>query len=238
MLTQCHQGAVYLHQGDAYVVERLSLHDREVWVERREAGYYTQPKVDKDLSVQATTETRPLGPILTAHGTVEVITQVLAYQRKSISTGEILETVQLDLPERSFTTQSVWFEIPHDVVAEAGIAPRDLPGTLHAAEHTAIAMLPMYAICDRWDVGGLSIALHPQLGRPAWFIYDGYDGGAGIAPIAFGRAEQHLIATLRALDECPCAVGCPSCVQSPKCGNFNEPLDKSGAAALLRTIVG
>ena len=234
--SQCHPGAVYLHQGDAYVVEELRLDDREVLVAHREAGYYTQPKVDKDLRIESTADSRMLGEVTVTHGVVEVITQVLGYKRKSIATGEILETLPLDLPQRSFTTQAVWFEIPHSVIDAAGVGPKDLPGTLHAVEHTAIAMLPIYAICDRWDVGGLSTAFHPQLGLPCWFIYDGYPGGAGISPIAYERVERHLHATLRALEECPCASGCPSCVQSPKCGNFNEPLDKSGAIALLRTL--
>ena len=198
--TQCHPGAVYLHQGDAYVVAELRLDDREVMVDKREAGYYTQPDVDKDLRVESTVESRTLGEVAVSHGVVEVVTQVLGFRRKSMATGEILETLPLDLPRRSFTTQAVWFEIPWTVVDEAGVEPRELPGTLHAAEHTAIAMLPIFAICDRWDVGGLSIALHPQLGVPAWFIYDGYPGGAGIAPIAYQRVEEHLGATLEALE--------------------------------------
>ena len=123
------------------------------------------------------------------------------------------------------------------MIVDAGIASRDLPGTLHAAEHTAIAVLPLFAICDRWDIGGLSIAVHPQTGEPTFFIYDGYPGGAGIAPIAFAHVLRHLRATLATLDECSCRDGCPSCVQSPKCGNFNEPLDKDGAAAMLRTAL-
>ena len=115
---------------------------------------------------------------------------------------------------------------------------RDLPGSLHAAEHTAIAMLPMFAICDRWDVGGLSTAVHADTGGAVFFIYDGYEGGAGISHIGFESAERHLHATLEALTQCPCRDGCPSCVVSPKCGNFNDPLDKDGAAALLRVVLG
>jgi DEAD/DEAH box helicase domain-containing protein len=176
-----------------------------------------------------------VGGIGVFHGEVEVVTHVLGYQRKSIRTGEVLDTLPLDLPPRRFSTQATWYVLPAGLVMLAGIEGKDLPGVLHAAEHTGIAMLPLFAICDRWDVGGLSIAYHPQLGEPAFFIYDGYEGGAGIAPIAFGAAERHLRATLATLDECPCRDGCPSCVQSPKCGNFNEPLDKHGAAGLLRT---
>ena len=233
--SQCHEGAVYLHQGDGYLVEMLDTDEREIRVRREEVGYYTQPKVDKDLSVQRPHGRVAVGGIGVFHGEVEVVTHVLGYQRKSIRTGEVLDTLPLDLPPRRFSTQATWYVLPAGLVMLAGIEGKDLAGVLHAAEHTGIAMLPLFAICDRWDVGGLSIAYHPQLGEPAFFIYDGYEGGAGIAPIAFGAAERHLRATLATLDECPCRDGCPSCVQSPKCGNFNEPLDKHGAARLLRT---
>jgi DEAD/DEAH box helicase domain-containing protein len=179
-----------------------------------------------------------VGPITLHHGVVEVISHVLGYQRKRIPSGEILDTVPLDLPPRTLRTQAVWYTFPDDLVDAADIAWADLPGVMHATEHTAIAMLPLFAICDRWDVGGLSIARHPQLGVATFFIYDGYPGGAGIAPIGFDVAERHLAAARRVLLECPCRTGCPSCVQSPKCGNFNEPLDKDGAARLLAEVLG
>ena len=232
--SQCHAGAVYLHQGDGYVVETLNQELGEIRVRRGEVGYYTQAKIDKDLSITARSERLRVGDIAAQHGEVEVVSQVLAYQRKEIRTGKVLDTTPLDLPPRTLRTQAVWYTFPDSVIADAGIAVRDLPGALHAAEHTAIAMLPLFAICDRWDIGGLSIAVHPQTSEPTFFIYDGYPGGAGIAPIAFAHVHRHLRATLATLDECSCRDGCPSCVQSPKCGNFNEPLDKEGAAAMLR----
>jgi DEAD/DEAH box helicase domain-containing protein len=236
--TQCHEGAVYLHQGDTFVVAHLDTTQREIRVRPGSVDYYTQPKIDKDLGVTRTLERRIIGDIVAHHGTVEVTSHVLGYQKKAIRTAKILDTLPLDLPPRQFTTQAFWYVFPQWLVDAAGIAGIHLPGTLHAAEHTGIAMLPLFAICDRWDVGGLSIAHHPQLGEPVFFIYDGYPGGAGIAPIGFGAAERHLRATLATLDECPCRAGCPSCVQSPKCGNFNEPLDKAAAAQLLRTGLG
>ena len=232
--SQCHEGAVYLHQGDSYVVETLNQELGEIRVRRGEVGYYTQAKIDKDLSITARSERLRIGDIAAQHGEVEVVSQVLAYQRKEIRTGKVLDTTTLDLPPRTLRTQAVWYTFPDSVIVDAGITMRDLPGTLHAAEHTAIAVLPLFAICDRWDIGGLSIAVHPQTGEPTFFIYDGYPGGAGIAPIAFEHVHRHLRATLATLDDCNCRDGCPSCVQSPKCGNFNEPLDKDGAAALLR----
>jgi DEAD/DEAH box helicase domain-containing protein len=236
--SQTHPGAVYLHQGDSYVVDRLDLDLREVWVRREDPGYYTQPKIDKDMTVLSVADMKPLGPLRVLHGRVEVASEVLAYQRKSIATGERLETVPIQLPRRSYSTQAVWWEIPTDVIVAAGIPAHDVPGTLHAVEHTAIAMMPLQTVCDRWDIGGLSSASHPAFGGPGFFIYDGHPGGAGIAPIAFERAGLLFEATLDALERCPCAVGCPSCVQSPKCGNFNDPLSKSGAISLLRVVLG
>jgi DEAD/DEAH box helicase domain-containing protein len=157
----------------------------------------------------------------------------VGFKRKSLTDGSTLGLEPLDLPTRRFTTQAVWFTVPADLLKDAGVGGREAPGTLHAAEHTAIAMLPLYAICDRWDVGGLSTVFHPDAAGAVWFIYDGYPGGAGIAPMAFGAGDRHLRATLKALRSCNCERGCPSCVQSPKCGNFNEPLDKAGAIRLL-----
>jgi DEAD/DEAH box helicase domain-containing protein len=159
---------------------------------------------------------------------------VLGYRRKDLSTRRVLDTTALDLPERILRTQASWYSFDPDILTETAESWLELPGILHAAEHTAIAVLPLFAVCDRWDIGGLSTALHQQLGEPVFFIYDGYPGGAGIAPIAYDRADRHLAATLAVLEECSCRDGCPSCVQSPKCGNFNEPLDRHGAARLLR----
>ena len=167
------------------------------------------------------------------HGLVEVESHVVGYKKKSIRDRSMISYEPLDLPKRTFTTQAVWFEVPADVVNAAAIEAADLPGTLHAAEHTSIGMLPLFAICDRWDVGGLSTNFHPTTGGAVWFIYDGYPGGAGIAPMGWRHGERHLAATLQALRDCPCSEGCPSCVQSPKCGNFNDPLDKEGAIRLL-----
>ncbi|HEX9854518.1 MAG TPA: DEAD/DEAH box helicase [Acidimicrobiia bacterium] len=231
--TQCHEGAVYLHQGEGYVVEVLDVEVREVRVRRGEVAYFTQPQTAKELTVVAREDSSTIGLVDLGHGRVSVTTEVLGFQRRSLSTGEVLDTNPVDLPPRSFTTQALWLSFPPDLVDQAGVTPAALPGTMHAIEHTAIAMLPLYAICDRWDVGGLSSAFFADLGGPGFYIYDGYPGGAGIAPIAYQRARQHLAATLQALVDCPCSSGCPSCVQSPKCGNYNDPLDKHGAIELL-----
>ena len=230
---QAHPGAVYLHQGDSYVVLDLDRAAADIRVDRRDVGYYTQPKEDKHLEIIRTEGEKRVGAFEVSLGVVEVESHVIAYRRKEIKTGAILDTEPLDLPPTQFTTQAFWVEVPDVLYDRAGLEWHDVPGTLHAAEHTGIAMLPLFAICDRWDVGGLSTALHPGLGRGVWFIYDGYAGGAGISPIGFERIEELLRSTLDALQRCPCASGCPSCAQSPKCGNFNDPLDKQGAAKLI-----
>ncbi len=236
--SQAHPGAVYLHQGDGYVVEELDLERRIVIARKGEVGYYTQPQEETWISVVGTTEVGRVGRFPHRHGRVEVEHQVVAYKRKSINDGSVLGYEPLDLPARRFTTEALWFEVPDDLIDEAGVGGKALPGTLHATEHTAIAMLPIFAICDRWDVGGLSTPFHPDASGAVWFIYDGYPGGAGIAPVGWAAGERHLKATLEALRACPCKSGCPSCVQSPKCGNFNEPLDKVGARRLLEVGLG
>ncbi len=229
-----HPGAVYLHQGDTYVVEDLDLDRHEIRVRRQSVDYYTQAKEEKLLEVLKVEAKGPLGRFTHWLGRVRVESVVVGYQRKRSGTRENLGMEYLDLPSTTFDTEAFWFTCTDDVVMAGGVEPADVPGTLHAIEHTAIAMMPLFAICDRWDIGGLSTPYHPEMGPNTIFIYDGHPGGAGIATVAYPRGVEHLVATLTALETCPCATGCPSCVQSPKCGNFNEPLSKAGAIALLR----
>jgi DEAD/DEAH box helicase domain-containing protein len=229
-----HPGAVYLHQGRQYRVDRLDIRDHvAVLHEYDEADEYTQPRTEIDIVVVADEEQASLGDAVVHLGAVEVRNQVVAYQRKRVSTNEIVEVCDLELPERSLVTRACWYTIAADAVDAAGIQPAEIIGAVHAAEHGLIGMLPLFTICDRWDVGGVSMALHPQTGDPTIFIYDGYPGGAGIAELAFEAAERHVRATLDLITACPCEDGCPSCVQSPKCGNWNEYLDKTAACRLL-----
>ncbi len=230
---QTHAGAVYLHQGETFLVEKLDLAVREARVVPSKVDYYTQPKEEKWIGLKEIIARTRLGRFELAHGRVEVESTVVAYQRKEIRTRQILGYEPLDLPPRRYETQAFWIEVPDSLIDAAGIEPLDLPGTLHAAEHAAIGMLPLFAICDRWDIGGLSTAMHPEIGGAVWFIYDGYPGGAGIAPVGYDHGRRLLTATMEAIRSCPCDTGCPSCVQSPKCGNFNDPLDKVGAVRLL-----
>ncbi len=236
--SQAHPGAVYLHQGNTFVVDQLDLSNREVRVHPESVGYYTQSQEEKHLEILEVYDRRPLESLTQYLGSVRVESQVVAFKRKQIGSGEVLSFETLDLPSVEFQTDAVWWTIPAEIYTAAAIPHHDVPGTLHAAEHAAIALLPLFAICDRWDVGGLSTPFHPATGTGTIFIYEAYPGGAGISPIAFDAGSRHLAATLDLVSACSCEGGCPSCVQSPKCGNFNEPLSKEGAARFLQAALG
>ena len=231
-----HEGAVYLHLGEQYLVESLSLEDR---VARRHAGprrlvHAGEEGVrDDDRGVLERVER--LGVEL-HFGRVSVTEQVVGYARKAVRDGSTIDVVPMLMPETTFETEAVWFS-PEPGQLEGLEQMPKLLGTLHAAEHSLIALLPLWAMCDRWDIGGLSTNLHYQTGRPTIFVYDGHAGGVGITERGFDRFEDWVEDTARLLQRCPCAAGCPSCVQSPKCGNLNEPLDKAGARTLLERML-
>jgi DEAD/DEAH box helicase domain-containing protein len=231
-----HQGAVYLHLGESYRVAELDLENRTALVEPYSGDEYTQAKKDTMTAIaEPLREERRLGVDL-SFGRVVVTEQVVAYQRKRIGDGETIETLPLDLPETEFDTEAIWF-VPEDQMLEGLTDITRLLGSLHAAEHAMIAILPLWAMCDRWDIGGLSTNLHFQTGRPTIFVYDGHAGGVGINERGFEVFEGWVGDTARMLEGCPCDHGCPSCVQSPKCGNLNEPLDKTGALELLQRML-
>jgi len=231
-----HEGAIYLHLGEQYLVRELDMGGRTAVVEPFPADYYTQTKKETMTSIDEPLRTeRRLGLELT-FGRVSVTEQVVAYQKKSVRDGSSLELVPLLMPEATFDTEAVWYS-PEDWMLEGLEQMPKLLGTLHAAEHSMIALLPLWAMCDRWDIGGLSTNLHYQTGRPTVFIYDGHSGGVGIAQRGFEAFEGWVGDTARMLAGCPCELGCPSCVQSPKCGNLNDMLDKSGALTLLRRLL-
>jgi len=232
-----HDGAIYLHMGESFQVLGLDLESRTALVERFSGNYYTQAKKETTTAIERvqTAETR-LG-LEASFGDVSVTEQVVAYQKKSIQDGENLELVALDLPATTFETEAVWL-LPEAWMLEGVEQMPRLLGTLHAAEHSLIALLPLWAMCDRWDIGGLSTNVHFQTGRPTIFVYDGHSGGVGIAERGFAQLEAWVADTAQLLTGCPCSEGCPSCVQSPKCGNLNEHLDKAGALLLLRRMLG
>jgi DEAD/DEAH box helicase domain-containing protein len=233
-----HPGAVYLHLGEQYLVRELNLVERVAVVASADPDFYTQARDVTDIGVVAIQDRGRTGDVDATFGTVRVTTQVTSYVKKLVSTNETIDELPLPLPPRHLETKAVWWTIPAVIVARAAVSVRDLPGAIHAAEHAAIGLLPLVATCDRWDIGGVSTPMHEDTGMTTIFIYDAYPGGAGIAERGFGTSERWLRATLEAIRQCPCARGCPSCVQSPKCGNGNEPLDKAGAVALLAAILG
>lgn len=233
-----HPGAIYLHRGQPWKILELDLHTRRAIAEPHDGDTWTTAKSSVSIDVVEALKAKPVGRSLLHRGIVKVTTQVTGYQLKEAASRTVLDTVDLDLPPEELVTTSIWYEWQSEIIRLAGVNDFKLPGALHAAEHAAIGILPLFTICDRWDVGGVSIAAAPQSGLPTVFIYDGYPGGAGIADLAYEAADRHLDATAEVLETCTCTTGCPSCVQSPKCGNGNEPLDKMAALALLRTTLG
>src|SRR4051812_29835769 len=231
-----HEGAVYLHLGESYLVRELDLQARTALVTPYSGDYYTQAKKDTNTAIEEALRTERRCGLELAFGRISVTEQVVAYQKKSIRDQSTLETVELDLPETSFETEAIWY-LPEPEQLEGLEQMPTLLGTLHAAEHSMIALLPLWAMCDRWDIGGLSTNIHFQTNRPTGFIYDGHPGGVGITERGFNAFEGWVADTARMLEGCPCAEGCPSCVQSPKCGNLNEMLDKDGALTFLRRLV-
>jgi DEAD/DEAH box helicase domain-containing protein len=230
-----HEGAVYLHLGEPYHVSVLDLEARAAVVRPFSGDWYTMAKKETSTVIlEERTRERRLG-LDACFGAISVTEQVVGYQRRRMSTQEAIDVIDLDLPQTQFETESVWYLPEPEHLAQLTDLPR-LLGSLHAAEHTMIALLPLWAMCDRWDIGGLSTNLHLQTGRPTVFVYDGHAGGVGIAQRGFDQFEGWVEDTARLLERCPCSHGCPSCVQSPKCGNLNEPLDKSGALGLLRAM--
>jgi len=234
---QVHAGAIYLHQGESYLVTRLDLGSRTAHVVPTAVPYYTQTKDITDLRISRVIRSRSCGRTGLYLGEVEVTTTVLGFKKKAQFTEEVIGEEALDLPPINFPTIALWFDPPDKATDRIARKQLDFAGGLHAAEHAAIAILPLFALCDRNDIGGVSTPLHPDTGRAQIFIYDAYPGGIGIAEKGFDLAEELWQTTLRAIVECPCQDGCPSCIQSPKCGNNNKPLDKKAAVVLLEDLI-
>ena len=235
---QIHPGAIYLHQGESYLVTKLDLAGHTAYAQPTTASYYTQSKDITDLRIIEVTSEKRCGQTKVYLGDVEVTTTVLGFKKKAQFTEEVIGEEPLDLPPQHFPTVALWFDLPPEATATLAEAQLDLAGGLHAAEHAAIAILPLFALCDRNDIGGVSTPLHPDTGRAQIFIYDAYPGGIGIAERGFDIVEELWRATLKVIEECPCQEGCPSCIQSPKCGNNNKPLDKRAAQVLLERLLG
>ena len=232
-----HAGAVYLHQGETYLVRELDLDEHVAVVERSDPAYSTSARELTDIAIREELQgvDWPSGRL--AFGSVGVTNQVVSFLKRQVPSGEVIAEEPLDLPERRLETKAVWWTLPPGRLEAAGLSASDLPGAAHAAEHASIGMLPLFATCDRWDIGGVSTALHPDTGLLTVFVYDGHPGGAGFAERGFDAAREWLTATRDAIAACRCEAGCPSCVQSPKCGNGNNPLDKAGAVRILGALL-
>lgn len=232
-----HDGAVYVHQGATFVVDELRLEDGVALVTRRDVDYGTWARWVTTTEIQSIDAEVPWGPVTWGFGSVDVTTKVLGYQRKRIPDLQVLGSEELDLPARTLRTTAVWWTAPAEVLLAAGVTVEAAPGALHAAEHASIGLLPLLATCDRWDLGGLSTALHVDTEQATVFVHDAYPGGAGFAERGFTLGATWLQATRDAIAACRCFSGCPACVQSPKCGNANNPLEKAAAIRLLDAVL-
>jgi len=234
---QVYPGAIYLHQGETYLITDLDLENHLAYAKPTDATYYTQAKDITDVRIIRSLRSRPCRSTTAHWGRVRVTTQVLSFKRKRQFTDEVLSEEMLDLPPVSYETTALWFDIPPDFAERLRAQGLDIAGSLHAIEHAAIGLLPLYAMCDRNDIGGLSTVVHPDTGTTSIFIYDGHPGGVGISEKGFEILPDLWRATLQVVEDCPCEEGCPSCIQSPKCGNNNIPLDKKAAIRLLQGLL-
>ncbi|QSB04768.1 DEAD/DEAH box helicase [Natronoglycomyces albus] len=234
-----HPGALYVHQGDTYLVDELDFDEHLALVHRAAPPWTTQVREDHSVAIVSVSDHAWFGPVSINLGTVDVTRQVTGYQRRRAGSGEVLGNYTLDMPPQHLRTVAVWWTVDDSALngIDATIDAKRIAGALHAAEHASIGILPLLATCDRWDLGGLSTPDHPDTTLPTVFVYDGYPGGAGFAEQGFQRWRSWLHATLEAIADCPCPSGCPSCVVSPKCGNGNEPLDKAGAIQVLNILL-
>ncbi|MGE5139459.1 MAG: DEAD/DEAH box helicase, partial [Rudaea sp.] len=236
-LFRVHDGAIYLHQGESYLVTRLDLEAGAAYLRAADVDYYTEPREVDETRIIRSLRHRAVGCTTAYYGDVRVTERLVGFRRKRQFSEEVLSVEDLDYPPRDFDTKAAWWDIPDEVIRAVANAGCDLPGALHAAEHACIGLLPLFAMCDRWDIGGLSTPAHVDTGKPQIFIYDGFPGGIGIAEKGFSLLESLWRVTLETVEKCPCEFGCPSCIQSPKCGNNNEPLDKRGAIIMLRELM-
>ena len=234
---ECHQGAIYLHRGRQHLVTRLDLEQKNVFVKPTTVRYYTRALSEKDTEILAVERSRPVANFIARLGRVRVTERVVKYEKRNLYSGELLDSLSLDLPEQSFETIGFWVEI-EDVFQEM-VRQRGLyfMGGIHALEHALISMFPLFALCDRNDIGGIAVPRHVQLQKSAVFIYDGYPGGVGLASRGFDLVEELLKKTVELIAACPCDLGCPSCIHSPKCGSGNKPLDKRAALFLAQGLL-
>lgn len=232
-----HPGAVYLHQADSYLVKELDLDAKVAVVEKADVNYYTRPREDTRVYVEEVRRSKVYRSLEVNFGRLTVESQVLGYQKRHVFTQEVLAVEELTLPPHTFETTGLWFVIPEKTIKQLGLDHLELAGGIHGIEHAHISLLPLYAGCDRWDIGGVSTPAHFETDETTVFIYDGIEGGLGYAEKGYEVFGNHLTDTYLLIEKCPCEGGCPGCIQSPKCGNLNEPLDKAAAIAILQSIL-
>jgi DEAD/DEAH box helicase domain-containing protein len=238
VMSECHPGAIYLHHGRQYRVVALDLEQRKVDALPIFAAYFTKPLGERETEVLSRTRQRPAGSFLLAEGRVKVTSRIVGYERRRVRGQELLGTEPLDLPPSSYETNALWLELPDEIPHALAASGRNPMGSLHAVEHAALALLPLFALCDRFDLAGITYKLHPQLGRAAIFLYDAHEGGIGLVHSVYERIETLLETTRARLAECECGEGCPACVHSPRCSNGNRPIDKAGALEALGLMLG
>ncbi|MGA3111195.1 MAG: Zn-binding domain-containing protein, partial [Candidatus Bathyarchaeia archaeon] len=231
---EAHAGAVLLHQGETYISEELDLNQLTAKVTQENVNYYTEALKTVDVAIKKTLEEKQIG-IQVSLG--ELITTEFYHTYVTKSYDQVVERKPLNLPPLSFSTVGMWFIIPEEIKKEIEDSGLDFDGGIHAAEHAMIAMSPIFAMCDRWDIGGMSTALHPDTGEPTIFIYDGFEGGIGISETLYSKIKPLWEKTLQLIENCECKEGCPSCIYSPKCGNENKPLDKKAASIILQRLL-
>ncbi len=235
---ECHPGAIYLHRGQQHLVTKLDLERQNVFAKPIKASYYTRALSEKETEILAVERSRPVGNFVARLGRLRVTEQVVGYEKRNLYSGELLDSLSLDLPAQSFETRGLWLEIEDTLQMMARQRQLHFMGGIHALEHGLISMFPLFALCDRNDMGGIAVPRHVQLQKSAVFIYDGYPGGVGLAARGFEIIEELLRMTAELMAACPCDQGCPSCIHSPKCGSGNKPLDKAAALFLVKGLLG
>ena len=236
--SECHPGAIYLHRAEPYLVTHLDQGKREVWAKQVEVDYYTRALSEKETEILSVVRTQPFPHFTACYGRLKVTERVRGFEKRRIFGQDLLSVHELEMPSHIFETMGLWIILPGEMAQRLKEEGLHFMGGIHAVEHASIALFPLFALCDRNDVGGICYPVHPQLEKPAIFIYDGYPGGVGLADYGYGVIEELLKKTLALIRDCPCLDGCPSCVHSPKCGSGNKPLDKRAAEFVLEWLLG
>lgn len=237
-LKECHAGAIYLHHGQSFLVDKLDLENRVIHVTQTDAPYYTRVKSEKETEILDVLASKPVGNFLARMGRLRVTEHIRGYEKRRLFTQELLDANPLEIPPQTFETIGFWMEIEPIVMKKIQASGLHFMGGIHAVEHALISMFPLFALCDRNDIGGISIPLHPQVGKGAIFVYDGYPGGIGLAARGYDMILPLLEKTKELVESCPCEDGCPACIHSPKCGSGNKPLDKRASLAVLKYLLG